>query len=95
MTPKTLKTLARTMVFNNKSGLHARCAAKIVELVQSHDCQITFTKNGRKAEGDSILALLTLNCPAGAEVEVAGQGPEAAACLDELGSLFARNFDEE
>jgi len=66
-----------------------------MELIQGFDCEIVFSKDGRQANGDSILSLLTLNCPHGSAVEVEARGPEAAACLEALSGLFARCFDEE
>ncbi|MBW1713203.1 MAG: HPr family phosphocarrier protein [Deltaproteobacteria bacterium] len=86
---------SRKLVLSNSLGLHARSAARIVRTVQSFDCQVFFSKDGRRAEGDSILALLTLNCPPGSVIEVQAQGRQAMDCLDELGRLFASNFEEE
>jgi len=88
-------TLRCRLVVECSLGLHARSAAKIVALTQGFDCEIVFSKDGHQADGDSILALLTLNCPHGAAVEVEAWGPEAPACLEALSGLFARCFDEE
>ena len=85
----------RHLVLNNKYGMHARCAAKIVELAQSYEGQIFFSKDGQKVEGSSILALLTLNCPRGSEVEVEAVGQDAEALLEAATNLFTRNFDED
>ena len=85
----------RHLVLNNQYGMHARCAAKIVELVQNYQSQVFFSKDGRKVEGRSILALLTLNCPRGSEVEVEVVGQDAEALLEAATDLFARNFDED
>lgn len=83
------------MTLTNRSGIHARSAAKIVELVQRHECKVVFTKGDRRAEADSILDLLTLSCPKGSSVMVECEGPGAAEAMADLAALFARKFDEE
>jgi len=85
----------RRLVLNNKYGLHARCAAKIVELAQSYEGRIFFSKDGQKVDGGSILSLLTLNCPRGSEVEVETVGQDAEGLLQATADLFDRNFDED
>jgi phosphotransferase system HPr (HPr) family protein len=95
MTTPSSATLRRTLTVTNKVGLHARSAAKIIQLIQKYQCQVHLAKDGRMVEGDSILSLLTLNCPRGSMVEVRAEGPEAQLCLDDLSRLFARKFDED
>ncbi len=85
----------RKLTLTNTRGLHARSATRIIQLLQQFECKAWFVKNGQTVEGDSILSLLTLNCPRGSVVEVRVEGSQAEECLDELGLLFARNFDEE
>jgi len=89
------KTLSRTLTLTNSRGLHARAATRIIQHLQAYPCRAYFAKDGQTVEGDSILSLLTLNCPRGSKVEVRVEGEGAAACLEGLGRLFARNFDEE
>ena len=85
----------RRLTLTNSRGLHARSATRIIRLLQEYDCQAWFSKDGQTVEGDSILSLLTLNCPRGSVVEVRAEGPGAEPCLDSLVLLFARNFDED
>jgi phosphocarrier protein len=82
-------------VLKNRYGLHARSAAKIVELIQKHDSQVTFSKEGHKVDGDSIISLLTLDCPPGSRIEVEAKGEDSIALIEAMVELFARNFDEE
>ncbi len=85
----------RSLSLTNSRGLHARSATRIIQVLQEFKCRVWFAKDGQVVEGDSILSLLTLNCPRGSKVEVRAEGEEAEKCLDKLGLLFARNFDEE
>ncbi len=88
-------SVSRKLTLTNSRGLHARSATRIIQVLQEFDCRAWFAKDGQVVEGDSILSLLTLNCPRGSVVEVSAQGPQAEPCLDKLGLLFARNFDED
>ena len=87
-------TFSQRFVLNNNRGLHARSAARIIQLIQVYDCKIHFIKGERRVEGDSIISLLTLNCPRGTVLEVEAEGPQAEECLRQLGVLFDRNFGE-
>lgn len=90
-----IESAVRRLTLTNSRGLHARSATRIIQLLQEYDCQAWFSKDGQTVEGDSILSLLTLNCPRGSVVEVRAEGSGAGSCLESLGLLFARNFDED
>lgn len=87
--------LSRDLNVSNARGLHARSATRIIQIIQGYDVQVTFSKDGRSAGGDSILSLLTLDCPQGSVLSAHAEGPDAEACLNELQAFFARHFDEE
>jgi phosphocarrier protein len=44
----------------NEKGLHARAAAKFVELVDTFDVNVVVVKDNLEASGDSIMGLLML-----------------------------------
>lgn len=83
------------LTLTNRAGLHARSAAKIVRLVQEYDCLCSFAKGDRRAEGDSILDLLTLGAPKGTTLQVECQGRQADELMGALTELFSRRFDED
>ena len=51
--------IARLRILNEK-GLHARAAAKFVELVDKFDVNVVVKKDSLEASGDSIMGLLML-----------------------------------
>ncbi len=51
--------IARVRILNEK-GLHARAAAKFVELVDKFDVKVVVKKDSLEASGDSIMGLLML-----------------------------------
>ena len=62
----------------NEKGLHARAAAKFVELVDTFDVSLVVKKDNLEASGDSIMGLLMLAASRGTEIELVSSGPEAA-----------------
>ena len=79
----------------NEKGLHARAAAKFVELVDTFDVRLVVKKDGLEASGDSIMGLLMLAASRGTEVELVASGPEAAETLSALSDLIKNLFGEE
>jgi phosphocarrier protein len=75
-------------------GLHARSAARIVNLSGRFNARLFLGKGGREVDGSSILAILTLACPKGTDIEIRTVGEEAEPLMTELKELFTRNFDE-
>ena len=79
----------------NEKGLHARAAAKFVELVDTFDVSLVVKKDKLEASGDSIMGLLMLAASRGTEIELVASGPEAAETLSALSDLIKNLFGEE
>ena len=79
----------------NEKGLHARAAAKFVELVDTFDVSLLVKKDNLEASGDSIMGLLMLAASRGTEIELVASGPEAAETLSALSDLIKNLFGEE
>ena len=79
----------------NEKGLHARAAAKFVELVDTFDVSLVVKKDNLEASGDSIMGLLMLAASKGTEIELIASGPEAAETLTALSDLITNLFGEE
>tara|TARA_X000000368_G_scaffold274253_1_gene217521 strand:- start:402 stop:683 length:282 start_codon:yes stop_codon:yes gene_type:complete len=79
----------------NEKGLHARAAAKFVELVDTFDVSLVVKKDNLEASGDSIMGLLMLAASKGAEIELVASGIEAAETLSALSNLVENLFGEE
>lgn len=86
----------RKLEIINDLGIHARSAARIVELTGRYNSKLYFKKDGHEeVEGDSILSILTLNCPKGTELQVRAVGKDSLELLDELSRLFEDRFGED
>jgi phosphocarrier protein len=80
----------------NKRGLHARASAKFVAAAAQMDgVKITVAKDGIHAGGTSILGLMMLGAAKGDTIEVAVEGADDHARLDELIALVAGGFGED
>lgn len=85
---------SRSLPIINEKGLHARAAAKLVEVVEAHDAHAEVAKDGINASGDSIMGLLMLAASRGTTIEVTTGGPEAQKLLDAIEALLADRFGE-
>jgi phosphocarrier protein FPr len=85
------------ITISNEHGLHARPAARLVQLASSFDAHVevrNLTASRGPADAHSLNAVATLGVRTGHEIEVSGSGPRARAALDAIAALAARNFDE-
>jgi phosphocarrier protein len=78
----------------NALGLHARAAARFVQLAGQFRSQIQVARAGRTVDGKSILGLLLLAAARGTEIELTVDGEDERAALDALVGLVARGFED-
>ena len=85
----------KTFEIKNKLGLHARVAAKLVQVATRFKSRIYFEKDGWEVNGKSLLGILTLDCPQGGRLIVRAEGMDATEAIAALGQLIESKFDEE
>ena len=78
----------------NRLGLHARAAAKFVQTASRFPCDVTVNKNGNEINGKSILGVMMLAAPQGAEIEITTNGAQEDAALTALAKLVHDCFGE-
>lgn len=83
------------MLIVNKLGLHARAAAKLVQLSNQFAAEISLEKDGEQADAKSIMEVLMLAGTKDSELMVRAEGKDEIQALDEISRLFAERFDEE
>ena len=91
----TNDTINMRLKILNEKGLHARAAAKFVEVVDTFDVSLLVKKDNLEASGDSIMGLLMLAASRGTEIELVASGKEAAETLSALSDLIKNLFGEE
>ncbi|MBF9001697.1 MULTISPECIES: HPr family phosphocarrier protein [Vibrio] len=87
--------LSRTVLIQNKLGLHARAAVKLVELAQSFDAVLTIQgQDGKEATADTVIGLLMLESAQGQHITISSSGSQAEQALDAACHLIEGKFDE-
>ena len=81
------------MTVTNALGLHARAAAKFVEVASQFSCAIRVSAQSRTTEGKSILGLLLLAAAHGCELVILADGPQDREAVEALVQLTRRGFD--
>jgi phosphotransferase system HPr (HPr) family protein len=74
-------------------GLHARPATAVARLVGASKSRVVLTWDGRSADASSIIELMMLAVPGGAEVGVQVTGPDAARTVEALRHALATAAD--
>ncbi|WP_339739264.1 HPr family phosphocarrier protein [uncultured Maricaulis sp.] len=90
-----MSTSQRRVTICNNRGLHARAAAKFVELAQGYDAVIHVSRDGETVNADSIMELLMLAAGKGSEIGIEASGAEAAEVADALAELVEAGFHED
>lgn len=78
----------------NRLGLHARAAAKLVQLLGTFKSQATLIARGREVNGKSIMGVMLLAAAQGSSVKLRVEGVDEQEAADAVAALFARYFDE-
>jgi phosphocarrier protein len=79
----------------NALGLHARAAAQFVTLAAKFESDIYVEKDGYEVNGKSIMGVMTLAAPQGAQLIVKAVGGDAENAVEKLGELIKNKFGED
>ncbi|XOV87267.1 MAG: HPr family phosphocarrier protein [Pseudomonadota bacterium] len=86
--------ITRTARIQNKLGLHARAASKLVALAQHHAAEISLHREGTQANAKSIMSILMLQATCGTEIEVVANGDDEDAAVSAIVGLIEDLFGE-
>ncbi len=81
-------------MINNRLGLHARAAAKFVQMASRFASEVSVMKDGNAVNGKSIMGVMMLAAAQGAEIEIRTEGEDADEALANLESLVTSRFGE-
>lgn len=74
-------------------GLHATPLAMFVSKARAYpETTIRVSRDGRQADGKSLIGLLTLEALKGTTIEITTEGPQAEEALNALVELVASGF---
>ena len=87
-------TKRATLLVKNRLGLHARPAALFVQMANCFESEIEVRKGRTKANGKSIMGIMTLAASPGSQIHLRVSGPDAAKAVSALTKLVRTNFGE-
>jgi phosphocarrier protein HPr len=71
------------------SGLHARPAARFVQVASRFSCRVAVLHDGHEADAKSLLALLGLGLRPGTVITLRADGPDSTAAVAALTQALA------
>ena len=84
-----------TLTIHNQKGLHARAAAKFVNVTSKFESEIKVSKENENVSGKSIMGLLMLTAVKGTTIRITANVSDASQVLEKLTRLIDNKFDEE
>lgn len=85
----------KKIIIINKLGLHARAAAKFVQLAARFNAEININSAHREVSGKSIMGIMMLAAGKGSEIEIKTIGPDEDDAMDALEALINNKFGED
>ena len=86
------KSVTRTLVVSNPTGLHARPCLAIVTAVRGHNAKVKIRKGADEVDAGEMLQLMTLGAAQGTKLTLTATGPDARRVLDAIERLFTDHF---
>lgn len=89
--------ISRRVTIANRLGLHARAAARLVNVARQYGSSVRLERpdTGKIADAKGILGVLLLTASRGTELLVTAEGGDAQDAVDALCRLIERRFEEE
>lgn len=78
----------------NALGLHARAAAKFVQLAGRYHSDIVVSRDGKTVNGKSIMGVMMLAANKQSWIELIINGQDEEVALENLESLISNRFGE-
>ena len=86
--------IQREVTLNNILGLHARAAARFVQVASRFRSRISLSKDGRSVDAKSILGILILAGAQGDRLVLSAQGEDEQEAVEALSALILSRFGE-
>ena len=90
-----LSRATRTVMIENRRGLHARASMAFVTLATGQPVELIVEKDGSSASGTSILDLMMLGAAKGDTITISAEGDGAHEAVQALAELVEARFGEE
>jgi phosphocarrier protein len=87
--------VTRKVPLLHKTGLHVRPAGRIMELAAKYQAAVQLLYEGRSANAKSILEMLSLAVPPGAELVLEAEGSDAQEAVNAIETLIRTRINLE
>jgi phosphocarrier protein HPr len=84
----------KTITIINKLGLHARAAARFVQVASGFESEIIVIHGNREVSGKSIMGVMMLAAGRGSSIQVIANGRDEDSALNKLEELVLDRFGE-
>ena len=79
-------------MIKDPSGLHARPAGRLAEIVRGYDCEVTVNANERSASAKSPIDLMNLGAGQGSVLSIRAEGNQAQAALQAVNAFLKESL---
>ncbi|HAB55058.1 MAG TPA: HPr family phosphocarrier protein [Cellvibrionales bacterium] len=83
-----------TITIQNKLGLHARAANKLVDITTQFASVVSIEYNSKSIDGKSIMSVMLLAAAKGSELIITTQGSDEIEAMHAITQLINNLFDE-
>lgn len=90
-----MNEISQSINIINKLGMHARAAAKFVNVAAAFSSHVDVERNDQRINGKSIMGVMMLAASKGSEIILHISGEDAEACMQALTTLINNRFDED
>jgi len=84
-----------SVTIEHNLGLHLRAAGALVQLAARYQSKLSIRYGGLTANGKSIMSVLSLAAPCGAELNISAEGKDADEAVKSIVELIRQNFGIE
>jgi phosphocarrier protein len=85
---------SRSVTVVNELGLHARAAARFVQLATRFQSKIRVGRDSKMMDGKSIMGILLLAAARGTQITITANGPDEEEAATALAHLVETGFGE-
>lgn len=84
---------SRRVRIANDLGIHLRAAGVLVQVAGRFQAELWLERSGTRANGKSIMSVLSLAAGRGVELEIVAEGGDAEEAVTAVADLIERGFE--
>jgi phosphocarrier protein len=84
----------RIIIVSNKTGLHARPAADLVQTLSKYQSDIKILKDNFEVDAKSIMGVMALAASFGSKLKFIADGSDESEAINAIEKLFSSKFGE-